>query len=335
MASKAKLPAISVILPVLNEEAFVASAVHSVLAQKYSGEIEVLLVLGPSTDGTDAVAQDLVNKDGRLRIIENPRGKTTIGMNLAISAARHEIVVRVDAHTELAEGYLQRGVEILQETGADELGGIMQARGHSPIQRAVAWAYSSRFGVGGANFHVGGQPGEAESAYLGIFQKSALVRVGGYDETIVRGEDWDLAQRIRKTGGLVWFSPELKVTYWPRARYDHLVKQFWSTGVWRGEITRRNFAAASKRYFAPPLLLAAVVGCLALLLAGHPLAIAPIAGYLSVVLLLAATASDLSLAARFWVLVVLPTIHLTWGAGFWRGLLFGAGTTLDRSRVSK
>jgi hypothetical protein len=256
-------------------------------------------------------------------------------MNLAIAAASHHIVVRVDAHTELGENYLQRGVEILLETGADELGGIMQARGVSAIQRAVAWAYSSRFGVGGANFHVGGQAGEAESAYLGIFQKSTLIRVGGYDETIVRGEDWDLAQRIKTAGGLVWFSPELKVTYWPRARYDHLVKQFWSTGVWRGEITRRNFAAASKRYFAPPLLLAVVMLCVALIVLGHPLAIAPIAGYLSVVLLLAAIASDLPLGARLWVLIVLPTIHLAWGAGFWRGLVFGAGGTLDRSRVSK
>ncbi len=278
MASKAKLPAISVILPVLNEEAFLALAVRSVLDQNYSGEIEVLLVLGPSTDGTNAIAEDLVKADARVRIVENPLGKTTIGMNLAIAAASHHIVVRVDAHTELGENYLQRGVEILLETGADELGGIMQARGVSAIQRAVAWAYSSRFGVGGANFHVGGQAGEAESAYLGIFQKSALIRVGGYDETIVRGEDWDLAQRIKTTGGLVWFSPELKVTYWPRARYDHLVKQFWSTGVWRGEITRRNFAAASKRYFAPPLLLAVVMLCVALIVLGHPLAIDPIGG---------------------------------------------------------
>ena len=211
----------------------------------------------------------------------------------------------------------------------------MDAKGKSAFQRAVAWAYTSKFGIGGARYHVGGEAGEAESAYLGIFKKSALERVGGYDEAIIRGEDWDLAQRIKQTGGLVWFSPELKVTYWPRGRWGKLAKQFYSTGVWRGDLTRRDLKRASKRYFAPPVLVLVLVLSWIDLLDANPVAIVPTAAYLLGVAYLAITASGLRLKDRVALLVVLPTMHLSWGWGFIRGYLVGAGMTIDRSRMNK
>lgn len=335
MAKPKALPAISVILPVLNEQDHLRASVESVLSQKYPSDLEILIALGPSNDKTDEIAADLAAHDPRIRLVPNPLGKTTIGMNECIRQAKHDVIVRVDAHSELGENYLTRGVEILLETDADEVGGIMAAAGRSAFQKAVAWAYTSRFGVGGASYHVGGAAGEAESAYLGIFLKDALTRVGGYDESIIRGEDWDLAQRIKTSGGKIWFSPELRVTYWPRGRFDLLVKQFWSTGVWRGDLTRRNFAAASKRYFAPPVLVLAVLAGLIGLMFGLTAGIIPLAGYLAAVALLAVSAPEASLKTRIAILVVLPTIHFAWGSGFWRGLLLRAAGTLDRSRVTK
>lgn len=334
MAAKAKAPAVSVILPVLNEADHLEAAVGSVLDQEFDGQLEVLLALGPSKDRTNQIAAKLAKADPRIRLVENPAGLTTVGMNLCIKQAKAEVIIRVDAHSELAPGYIKRGVELLAETGADELGGIMLARGRSAFQQAVAWAYSSRFGIGGAAYHVGGAAGEAESAYLGIFRADALARVGGYDESIIRGEDWDLAQRIKATGGLVWFSPELSVTYWPRGRFEKLIKQFWSTGVWRGDLTRRNFAVASKRYFAPPVMVLTVAAGLVAAAFELVLGILPLAGYLAAVAALAVTAANLSIKARVALLVVLPSIHFSWGAGFWFGFLRGAAKTVDRSRVS-
>ena len=335
MAAPAKHPAVSVILPVLNEEHHLESAVGSVLAQEYPGELEILLALGPSKDNTDAVARKMAVADSRIRLVENPAGLTTVGMNKCIQLAKHGIVVRVDAHSELDDNYIRRGVEILLEVGADELGGIMAAQGRSAFQKAVAWAYISRVGVGGASYHVGGQAGEAESAYMGIFQKSALLRVDGYDEGIIRGEDWNLAQRIKASGGLVWFSPELRVTYWPRGRFDRLVKQFWSTGVWRGDLTRRDIKGASVRYFAPPALVLAIALGLVALAGGWLLGIVPLALYSAAVFGLAVLAGGLSLKARVALMIALPTIHLSWGAGFIVGFLRGAQKTIDRSRVTK
>jgi len=327
-------PAVTVIMPVLNEESHLEASVQSILDQAYPGELEIILALGPSHDKTNAVAAEIAKRVPSLRFIDNPRGLTTVGLNAAIKLAKHDYIVRVDAHSELAPGYIADGIRILLEVGADQLGGIMDAKGKSSFQKAVAWAYKSRFGIGGASYHVGGEAGEAESAYLGIFKKSALTRVDGYDEAIIRGEDWDLAQRIKKTGGLVWFSPELRVTYWPRGRFSNLVKQFYSTGIWRGDLTRRDVRGASIRYFAPPILVLGLALGLVLLVTGNIIGILPWAAYSAAIIALAVTASGLSFKSRIALMIALPTMHLSWGIGFIKGAIVGAGTTIDKGRLA-
>ncbi|MBP6043483.1 MAG: glycosyltransferase family 2 protein [Rhodoluna sp.] len=331
--AKKFVPSVTVIMPVLNEESHLEASVNSILSQSYPTDIELILALGPSHDETNSIAKALAKNDKRIKLLDNPRGLTTVGLNAAIKIAKHDYIVRIDAHSEPAENYLQDGIRILIEQEADEVGGIMHAQGRSAFQKAVAYAYTSRWGIGGASYHVGGQAGEAESAYLGIFKKSALERVGGYDEAIIRGEDWDLAQRIKRTGGKVWFSPELKVTYWPRGRFDRLVKQFYSTGVWRGDLTRRDIGGASKRYFMPPLLVLGILLGLVLLAFGQLIGVIPAAAYLLGITLVAILAAGLSLKSRAALIIALATMHLSWGWGFIRGFIRGATGTIDKSRV--
>ena len=332
--AKKFLPSITVVMPVLNEEANLEASVQSILAQSYPSEIELIIALGPSSDGTNKIAKALAKKDKRIKLLDNERGLTTVGLNAAIKIAKHDYIVRIDAHSEPEPNYFYDGIRILLEQDADEVGGIMQAKGHSAFQKAVAYAYTSRWGIGAASYHIGGQAGEAESAYLGIFKKSALERVGGYDESIIRGEDWDLAQRIKRTGGKVWFSPQLKVTYWPRGRFSRLVKQFYSTGVWRGDLTRRDIAAASKRYFAPPLLVLSLLAGLILLAFGQNIGILPAAAYLLGITMVAVLAAGLSLKSRVALVAALAAMHLSWGWGFLRGFVRGATGTVDKSRVA-
>ena len=332
--AKKFLPSITVVMPVLNEEAHLEASVQSILAQSYPSEIELIIALGPSSDETNKIAKALSKKDKRIKLLDNERGLTTVGLNAAVKIAKHDYIVRIDAHSEPEPNYFQDGIRILLEQDADEVGGIMQAKGHSAFQKAVAYAYTSRWGIGAASYHIGGQAGEAESAYLGIFKKSALERVGGYDESIIRGEDWDLAQRIKRTGGKVWFSPQLKVTYWPRSRFSRLVKQFYSTGVWRGDLTRRDISAASKRYFVPPLLVVSILAGLILLAFGQNIGILPAAAYLLGITLVAVLAAGLSLKSRVALVAALAAMHLSWGWGFLRGFVRGATGTVDKSRVT-
>lgn len=320
-------------MPVLNEAGYLAQAVASIYEQDYPGQMELLLALGPSTDETTAIAEKLRLQYTDLSLIPNPRGLTTVGLNHCIRQARHEIIARVDAHCELPVDYLRTGIAELRAAKADAIGGLMRARGRGTVQRAIAYAYGSRFGLGGGKYHVGGEAGEAESVYLGIFTRDSLNRVAGYDEGVIRGEDWDLSRRIRESGGRVWFSPKLSVTYFPRESFADLARQFYATGVWRGDLTRRNPRDASPRYFAPPALVLALALGLGLLGFGFTIGILPIALYLLLVLGVSLSAPGLSLSVRAALLVALPVMHLSWGLGFWLGIVKGAKATVDRGRV--
>ena len=154
-------------------------------------------------------------------------------LNAAIGASRNGIIARVDGHAMLPEDYLQIAVETLEETGADNVGGVMAAEGVTPFEQAVARAMTSKIGVGGARFHTGGTAGPADTVYLGVFRREALERVGGYDEHFQRAQDWEMNHRIRETGGLVWFQPRMRVSYRPRPSVKALAKQYFHYGRWR------------------------------------------------------------------------------------------------------
>ncbi len=328
--TSAPVPMVSIIMPVLNEREHLEHAVGQILSQRYDGELELIIAVGPSSDGTWALAQELA-RDPRVRVVDNPTGKTPSGLNAAIAAARGEIIVRVDGHAMIPEDYVAVGVQTLERTGADNVGGVMDAQGLTPFGEAVARAMTSRFGVGGASFHVGGQEGSALTVYLGTFRKSALVRVGGYDESMVRAQDWEMNLRIRNSGGTVWFTPLMRVTYRPRTTLGALARQYRDYGRWRREVARRHPETVSLRYLAAPALVTALIIGAVLILAAMvtlwwPLAVlgvVPFAGYaianLAATLLTARTPTRLVRAAAFRLPAIYATMHCSWGWGFIRG----------------
>lgn len=304
-------------MPVLNEEEHLESAVATVLGQDYDGPLEVLLALGPSTDGTDDVAAGLAAGDSRVRLVRNPTGATGAGLNRAVAASQHEVVVRLDGHALVPSSYVRTAVETLERTGADNVGGVMAAEGVTDFQRAVACAMTSRLGVGQASFHVGGEEGPAPTVYLGAFRRSVLEKLGGYDETFLRAQDWELNHRIRDSGGLVWFTPAMTVTYRPRSTLRALAKQYADYGRWRRVIMREHQGTASARYLAPPAAVLAVAAGTVLGVAGwRPALVAPL-GYAAAVLAGSAVVGrDLPTRAQAWLPVVLATMHGSWGVGF-------------------
>jgi hypothetical protein len=318
-------------MPVLNEERHLEHAVERILAQDYAGEIEVVIAVGPSTDGTHEVADRLVRERANVRVVENPTGKTPAGLNAAIAASTGEVIVRVDGHAMIPSDYVAVGVATLAAAGADNVGGVMAAEGTNDFEHAVARAMTSKFGVGGAAFHVGGEPGPALTVYLGCFRRTALDRVHGYDESMERAQDWEMNLRIRQTGGIVWFTPQMRVTYRPRHTVRALARQYHDYGRWRREVARRHPETVSVRYLAAPVTVAGIglglVMCAAGFMLGLPWLsvlglIAPaLYGSANLVasLLGAGTAPKLGLAAARWLPLVFATMHLSWGLGFLRG----------------
>jgi len=313
-------PGVAVIMPVLNEQNYLEASVAAILTQNYDGPMEIVLALGPSVDNTNSVAASLVARDSRISTVPNPTGRTPEGLNAAIAATSMDVIVRVDAHCELSAGYIANAIATLERTGADNVGGIMDAQGVTAFECAVATAMSSPLGVGGAAFHTGGDEGQAETVYLGVFKRAALNRVGGYDPHFTRAQDWEMNYRIRSTGGLVWFNPLMRVTYRPRSSVATLAKQYFQYGQWRREVMRTHPDTVSKksalRYFAPPCAVAgSLVGLVAGLLGWKLGYVLPV-GYLAIEVVSSLALVTKAKRGAVWIPIVLFTMHISWGIGF-------------------
>ena len=308
-------PSISVILPVLNEQSHLESSVRSILSQDYIGLIEVILAIGPSKDKTLEIAERLASADSRVVLVENPTGKTAAGLNLALKQTMNPVVVRVDAHAEIPENYLSLIVEVLNKTGAVNVGGVMAAVGKTTFEKSVAGAMRSAFGVGASRFHTGGEAGPVDTVYLGAFRREALIAIGGFDERFTRAQDWELNFRLRENGGIIYFDPRLHVTYRPRSTVRALAKQYFEYGRWRRVVSRRHKGTINYRYLAPPVALLGFLASLVLGLLLSPILFIPAAIYTLFVLGASIKISS-SLQEFFLLLLVLPTMHFAWGAGF-------------------
>ena len=308
-------PAISVILPVLNEAAHLDESVLAILSQDYQGIFEVILALGPSQDRTNEIANALAVRDNRVKLVTNPSGKTAAGLNLAIAASQSSVIIRVDGHAKIPINYLSLAIKILRETGAVNVGGVMAAEGISKFEKAVARAMRSPLGVGASRFHTGGEAGEVDTVYLGAFRREAIIAAGGFDERYTRAQDWELNHRLRKNGGKIYFDPRLHVTYRPRPNLIKLSKQYFQYGTWRRVVSRSHTGTINLRYLAPPFTL---LGTLISVISGlliHPIFYLPAAVYGGFVLLSSLLIAK-SVSEYFSLLAIIPTMHFAWGAGF-------------------
>ena len=306
---------ISVILPVLNEEKYLEDAVTAILAQQYDGKIEVILAVAPSVDRTSEIAQRLHINDPRVVIVDNPTGRTAAGLNLAIAASQYSIIVRVDGHANIPKNYCHLVSEVLESTGAVNVGGLMAAEGQSLFERSVARAMRSPLGVGASRFHTGGGAGEVDTVYLGAFRKEALLAVGGFDERFTRAQDWELNFRLRQAGGVVYFDPRLIVTYRPRSTVKALAKQYFEYGRWRRVVSRRHQGTINYRYLAPPFTVVATTLSLLLGWLVSSLLFIPALVY-AVFILIASAELGKSMGEILCLPTILLTMHISWGLGF-------------------
>jgi glycosyltransferase involved in cell wall biosynthesis len=313
--STQNLPTVSVILPILNEEPYLRDAVRSILSQDYHGKFEIVLAVGPSKDRTQEIAEELQRDDSRVIVVANPTGRTAAGLNAALNSAKGTVIVRVDGHAQIPSNYISIAVELLARTGAVNVGGMMAAVGVTTFEKSVAGAMRSPLGVGASRFHTGGEAGEVDTVYLGVFKKDALLAIGGFDERFTRAQDWELNFRLRENGGTIYFDPRLQVTYRPRSSVRALAKQYFEYGRWRRAVSRRHKGTINYRYLAPPV---AFTGFLSSLVMGsliHSIFFLPAAIYL---LFMAAASVVIarSLSQYIYLLAVIPTMHFAWGAGF-------------------
>ena len=318
-------PDVDVVMPIRNEADHLAAAVGAVRGQDYPGRVRIFLGVGPSDDDTEQVAADLAAGGRDLVVVPNPSGSTPSGLNAAIRAGTAPIVVRVDGHSELSEGYIRRAVQTMERTGAVNVGGLQVPMASTAFEEAVAAATTSWLGTGGASYRVGGTEGPVDTVYLGVFDRAAIEAIGLFDERLIRNQDYELNIRLREAGHSVWFDPELWVGYRPRSSWRSLARQYFEYGRWKAEVVRMHPSSLRLRQTVPPVAVGVVAVGVIVGIRWRPAWLAPI-GYVAGVL--AAARGRLRTAG------VLATIHATWAAGMAVGIADGR-SAVTRGRTTR
>jgi len=205
-------------------------------------------------DGLEVCSPVVRQPSGRspvLRIIDNPGRIVSTGLNTAIRAARGQIIIRMDAHTEYAPDYLARCVEVLEKTGADNVGGPARTKSDTYLEEAIAAAYHSPFAVGGARFHYADYEGYVDTVTYGCWPQSTFERFGYFDEELVRNQDDEHNLRITRGGGKVYQSPKIKSWYRLRGTLSALFNQYMQYGYWKVRVIQKHKLPASPRHLAP------------------------------------------------------------------------------------
>lgn len=318
-------PTVSVVVPARNAASTLPACIDSAVTQDPAPH-EVVIAVGPSTDRTREVADELARRCPSVRVVENRDGTTSAALNTAIAASSGQVVARLDAHAELTRGYLGRAVALLRETGAANVGGRQVPVAEEGFARAVALAMVSRTGAGGATYRVGGTPGDVDTVYLGVFRREALAAVGGFDEELLRNQDYVLNHRLRRAGCRVYFHPELAVVYRPRATVVGLARQYYQYGAWKRFVLRRHPTSTRLRQVVPPAFVVGLVATAALgpFVSWWPFGAVVLAysGFVGAGAWRAASAADTP-RDTLPTMLALSVMHLSWGVGFLVGRAAG------------
>ena len=315
-----KWPDVSIIIPARDAEDTIGATLEAISAQEYDGSIETIMAYGGSSQMSQMVLRDFP----WVNVVPNPQRIIPCGLNRAIEASTGEIIVRCDAHAILPPTYVQDVVLLLERTGAACVGGMQVPRGDNCFGRAVSIAMTSPLGSGNSRYKVGGKAGPTDTVYLGAWRRETLDTAGGFDETMVRNQDYELNWRLRQAGGTVWLDPTLKVGYLPRNSIRSLAKQHFDYGHWKLKMLRKNPRSVKVRQLLLPTILLGLLASAGWTVFGCPRwagLVFPL-GYLSAFVVGAAVHG---LRRREPAAVLLPlalaTMHLSWATGFFVAML--------------
>jgi glycosyltransferase involved in cell wall biosynthesis len=318
-------PSISVIVPALNEANTIAQAIAPLLADALSADIEVIVAVGPSLDGTREVILEMAERDGRVRLVDNPRRITSEGLNEAIRASRGDVILRMDGHAEPDPGYVSACIESLRTSEAWNVGGRIRKVGLTSAARAAAAATSSPFGIGGGRrFHLLAQAEDVDTLWPGCWPRWVFERIGLFDPEMVQNQDDEFNQRIIDSGGRIHFDPAISAAYFSRGTWRGLFRQYLRYGVYKVRGFQKRPALLRLRHLVPAGLVAAAVGLLILALV-TPWGLVGFGLGAGVWLVAAisfarrvAPAYDSTIAG---VVVAYACLHIGYGLGTWAGLV--------------
>jgi GT2 family glycosyltransferase len=258
-------PFVSVIVPVLDEALDIEGCLAAIASQTFPLErMEILLVDGGSTDATVGKAHALAQRHGlRLRALQNPQRIQSAGLNVGLAAARGEILVRIDARSIAGSNHVERCVEVLCErpdVGAVGGAQIAQPRGTRLLDRAIARALNNRYAMGFARYRRRAASGATDTVWMGAYRAVDLRAIGGWDGTFVKNEDFELNERLRKNGFVVWFDAAICSSYLQRMSVGGIAHQYFAYGSSKGAMWATSWRPNARQVLALAVPLVALAG---------------------------------------------------------------------------
>lgn len=257
---------VSVVIPVYNEEKHIEKCVKSLLEQDYPAEnMECVFADGMSTDRTVEILNGYAEKYPNLiKVVNNPHKVVTYAVNIAISNSVGKYIVRLDAHSDYAKDYISKCVYHLENTDADNVGGVAETKAFGFVGNAIAKMLSSKFGVGNSQFRTAGEDGYVDTVPFGAFRREVFEKLGLFDERLIRSEDNEMNYRIRKNGGKIYMSNDIKLTYYCRDTVKALLKMAFGNGFWTIITMKVCPGTMGLRHFIPFAFVMSVIGLSAL-----------------------------------------------------------------------
>lgn len=315
---------VSVVMPVYNEEQYIEKCVNSLLLQDYPiDKMEWIFVDGCSKDRTVEILNRYQEKYSTLiKVYNNPHKIVPSAMNIGIAASKGKYIVRVDAHADYATDYISKCIYYLENTDAENVGGVAETKANGFMGNAIAKMLSSKFGVGNSQFRTNGDSGYVDTVPFGAFKREVFSKYGGYDERLVRNEDNEMNFRIRKNGGKIYLSNDIHLSYYCRDSIKGISTMARKNGMWNVITMKLYPGSMGLRHFIPFAFVLSILG-LALLSCLHPLFVILLGAELSLYLLLDVLFSVKqaeTIKEFFALLILFPIFHVAYGFGSMVGI---------------
>jgi succinoglycan biosynthesis protein ExoA len=329
-------PKVSVIVPCFNEHHTIGYLLQAIYDQTFPrSDLEVIIADGLSTDGTREVILGFSSNhpDLSIRLIDNPERIIPVALNKAIEAAEGEVLIRLDAHSIPNQDYIEQCLAVLESTGSANVGGLWEIRPSEEgwLAHSIAIAAGHRLGAGDARYRTGGEAGEVDTIPFGAFNRDWVNRVGPFDVTLITNEDYEFNVRLRQAGGVIWFDPTIRSTYFARRDLASLARQYARYGYWKARMLRRYPESLRWRQALPPLFVLSLIVLSFAAIFWFPARLLMAVQLALYALLIFLVGVGRALQEIDWrILIGFPlaiwTMHFAWGGGFlWSmlGMIFG------------
>ena len=313
-------------IPCRNEVSTIGNIIRFLL-ERTGKDCEIIVADGKSDDGTKELLDSIASRERRVSVINNPRMHTSSGLNAAIRRARGKFIIRMDAHTRYADDYIEKSIETLEATGADNVGGPQLAESSKGyIEGAIAAACHSPAAAGGSRIHDPHFEGPTDSVIYGCWRRSTFARIGYFDEELIRNQDGEHNRRISRNGGMIWQTPIIRSWYRPRDRIISVAKQYAQYGYWKAREIKKSGRVESPRHIAPGLFILTLLSLVAGSFLSTPASVILVIMAALYILFTVASAMHLCITSREWrYLPVIPLVfaamQVGYGYGFLRGII--------------